>query len=90
MSILIIIQYSPSLIDVATLIQAKTPQAELTELFLDLKTDETPVVVKRIVEDIDAIVRVVRFPGWQKTNSGECEVQKSLRKALLKYKLHKD
>lgn len=66
------------------------PKAALTELFLELKTDHTPAVVERIVTDIDAIVRVVRFPGWQKTNSGEREVQKSLRKALLKYKLHKD
>ena len=40
--------------------------------------------------DIDAIVRVVRFPGWQDTTGGEREVQKSLRKALLKYKLHTD
>ena len=68
----------------------KTPQAALTELFLDMKTDQTPAVVERIVKDIDAIVRVVRFPGWQQTTQGEREVQKSLRKALLKYKLHKD
>lgn len=68
----------------------KTPQAALTELFLEIKTDQTPAVVERIVKDIDAIVRIVRFPGWQNTNSGEREVQKSLRKALLKYKLHKD
>lgn len=71
-------------------LQEKTPQAALTELFLELKTDQTPAVVERIVTDIDAIVRVVRFPGWQNTASGEREVQKSLRKALLKYKLHKD
>jgi type I restriction enzyme R subunit len=68
----------------------KTPKAALTELFLELKDDQTPAVVERIVEDIDAIVRIVRFPGWQKTSSGEREVQKSLRKALFKYKLHKD
>jgi type I restriction enzyme, R subunit len=68
----------------------KTPQAALTELFIELKTDQTPAVVERIVSDIDAIVRVVRFPGWQSTSSGEREVQKSLRTALLKYKLHKD
>ncbi len=71
-------------------VEEKTPQAALTELFLELKTEETPAVVERIVTDIDAIVRVVRFPGWQNTTSGEREVQKSLRKALLKYKLHKD
>lgn len=71
-------------------IQEKTPQAALSELFLELKTDKTPAVVERIVEDIDAIVRVVRFPGWQDSSQGEREVQKSLRKALLKYQLHKD
>ena len=71
-------------------LQEKSPQAALTELFLELKTDQTPAVVERIVADIDAIVRVVRFPGWQHSSSGEREVQKSLRKALLKYQLHKD
>ncbi len=71
-------------------IQNKSPQAALTELFLEIKTDQTPAVVERIVADIDAIVRVVRFPGWQTTTGGEREVQKSLRKALLKYKLHTD
>jgi type I restriction enzyme R subunit len=72
------------------LIEEKSPKAALTDLFLELKTDETPAVVERIVNDIDAIVRVVSFPGWQQTNTGEREVQKSLRKQLLKYKLHKD
>lgn len=71
-------------------VQEKSPKAALTDLFLELKTEETPAVVERIVNDIDSIVRIVRFPGWQTTSSGEREVQKSLRKALLKYKLHKD
>ncbi|PWQ99267.1 type I restriction endonuclease subunit R [Leucothrix pacifica] len=71
-------------------LQEKTPKSALTDLFLEMKTDQTPVVVERIVTDIDAIVRVVRFPGWQNSTAGEREVQKSLRKALLKYKLHKD
>ena len=71
-------------------IQNKSPKAALTELFLELKNDQTPAVVERIVTDIDSIVRMVRFPGWQTTTSGEREVQQSLRKALLKYKLHKD
>lgn len=70
--------------------QEKSPTAALTELFLELKTDQTPAVVERIVADIDAIVRVVSFLGWQKTIAGERAVQKSLRKALLKYQLHKD
>jgi len=45
-------------------------------------------MIERIVTDIDAIVRIVRFPGWQQTTGGEREVQKALRKTLLKYKLH--
>ena len=40
--------------------------------------------------DIDEIVRLVRFPGWQSTLAGEREVKKALRKALFKYKLHAD
>lgn len=76
--------------DLVQELQDKSPKAALTELFLELKNDQTPAVVERIVTDIDAIVRVVRFPGWQDTTGGEREVQKSLRKALLKYKLHTD
>jgi type I restriction enzyme R subunit len=76
--------------DLEAVLQEKSPKAALTELFLELKTDQTPAVVERIVADIDSIVRVVSFPGWQKTISGEREVQKSLRQALLKYQLHKD
>ena len=68
----------------------KTGMEALTELFLDLRTDDTPAVVGRIVADIDNIVKIVRFPGWQNTNAGEREVQKALRKTLLKYKLHKE
>ena len=40
--------------------------------------------------DIDSIVRVIRFQGWQSTQSGKREIQKSLRKTLLKYQLHTD
>lgn len=65
-------------------------KAALTELFMEIKTEDTPVIVERIVNDIDEIVRMVRFPGWQNTSAGEREVQKALRKTLLKYKLHKD
>ena len=71
-------------------VQEKTPKSALTELFLELKSDSTPAVVERIVNDIDAIVRAISFPGWQRSNQGEREVQQALRKSLLKYKLHKD
>ena len=76
--------------ELESLILEKTPKAALTELFVELKNDKTPAVVDRIVDDIDAIVRVVRFQGWQNTTTGSREIKKSLRKVLLKYKLHKD
>lgn len=63
-------------------------RAALTELFNDVKNQDTPVIVERVVGDIDEIVRHVRFPGWQQTSAGEREVKKALRKTLFKYKLH--
>jgi type I restriction enzyme R subunit len=47
-------------------------------------------MVERVVHEIDAIVRVVRFPGWQQTIKGKREVKQSLRTALQKYQLHKE
>jgi len=65
-------------------------KAALTELFQQVRTESTPVMVERVVADIDEIVRLVRFPGWQQTSAGEREVRSALRKSLLKYKLHQD
>ncbi len=65
-------------------------KAALTELFEQVRNEKTPVLVERIVTDIDGIVRLVRFPGWQQTSSGEREVRMALRKSLLKYQLHQD
>jgi len=64
--------------------------AALTELFNEIKSRHTHVIVERIVTDIDSIVRQVRFDGWQSTVQGEREVKQALRRALLKYKLHTD
>jgi type I restriction enzyme R subunit len=50
-------------------------KAALTELFESIKNEETPVLVERVVADIDEIVRQVRFPGWQQTSAGERDVQ---------------
>jgi type I restriction enzyme, R subunit len=65
-------------------------KAALTELFEQAKNGDTPIMVKRVVDDIDAIVRAVRFDGWQNTHAGEREVKIALRKTLFKYKLHQD
>jgi type I restriction enzyme R subunit len=65
-------------------------KAALTELFESTRTPDTPIIVERIVADIDSIVEQVRFPEWQETHAGEKVVKQALRKTLLKYKLHKD
>ncbi|PXF30035.1 DEAD/DEAH box helicase [Pokkaliibacter plantistimulans] len=65
-------------------------KAALTDLFNEVKTAETPIMVERVVADIDEIVRLVCFPGWQDTLAGEREIKKALRKSLFKYKLHAD
>ena len=65
-------------------------KAALTELFEEVRNSDTPVMVERIVGDINEIVRQVRFAGWQDTHAGEREVRKALRKTLFKYQLHQD
>lgn len=65
-------------------------KAALTELFNEVRTRHTSVLVERVVNDIDNIVRHVRFPGWQQTNAGDREVRQALRKTLMKYKLHQE
>jgi type I restriction enzyme R subunit len=65
-------------------------KAALTELFEEVRTADTPIIVERLVGKIDEIVRFVRFPGWQSTSAGEREVRKVLRKSLFDFKLHQD
>ncbi|HMM07278.1 MAG TPA: type I restriction endonuclease subunit R [Clostridiales bacterium] len=63
-------------------------KAALTELFAESRNENTPIIVERIVNDIDEIVRLVRFPDWQYTTAGERLVRKELRKILyVKYKI---
>jgi type I restriction enzyme R subunit len=65
-------------------------KAALTELFEEARNENTPIMVERVVGDIDEIVRYVRFDGWQETHAGEREVRMALWKTLFKYKLHQD
>jgi type I restriction enzyme R subunit len=65
-------------------------KAALTELFEEARNEDTPIIVERVVTDIDEIVRMVRFDGWQSTHAGEREVKMALRKTLFRYKLHQD
>jgi len=62
--------------------------AALTELFNGVRNRNTPVIVERIVADIDSIVKIVRFDGWQNTTAGKQEVKKALRSVVwIKYKI---
>jgi type I restriction enzyme R subunit len=78
------------LVEVAVVEREEQGMAALTELFNETRTANTPIMVERVVHEIDAIVRVVRFPGWQQTIKGKREVKQSLRSALQKYQLHKE
>jgi type I restriction enzyme, R subunit len=72
------------------LVKVDLGRAALTKLFDEAKNDKTHIMVERVVNDIDEIVRLVRFDGWQDTHAGEREVRLALRKTLFKYKLHQD
>lgn len=63
-------------------------KAALTELFDGVKNSKTPIIVERIVADIDDIVKIIRFEGWQGTTAGKQEVKKALRSVIwVKYKI---
>ena len=60
----------------------------LTELLNGIKNSSTPIIVERIVTDIDDIVKIIRFDGWQNTTGGRQEVKKALRSVVwVKYKI---
>lgn len=63
-------------------------KAALTELFNSVKNDKTPIAVSRIVDDIDGVVKIIKFDDWQSTNAGIREVKKALRSIIaIKYKI---
>jgi type I restriction enzyme, R subunit len=70
--------------------EQKKAKAALTELFEEIKTNKTPIMVERVVNDIDEIVKQVRFEDWQHTHAGERLVKQALRQALKKYQLHRE
>ncbi|MCE6993304.1 type I restriction endonuclease subunit R [Saccharothrix sp. S26] len=63
-------------------------KASLTELFESLKNDDTPIIVEKVVNEVDEVIRTVRFDGWQNTRDGDRQVQQALRKTLyIKFKI---
>lgn len=63
-------------------------KAALTELFETVRSESTPIIVEKVVEEIDNVVRQVRFDGWQSTSEGDREVRRQLRLILVvKFKI---
>ena len=96
------VQYLKELLDIAkdTVAEEKKelgkPRAKedekeaLTRIFENSDIRETSDTVKKIVHEIDDIVKKIRFEGWQFTISGERQIKQDVTRVLLKYKLHKD
>jgi type I site-specific deoxyribonuclease, HsdR family len=59
----------------------------LTQIFNEYAPKDTPIIVGRVVADIDAIVKEVRYDGWSATQKGDRIVRISIRKVLQKYHL---
>lgn len=62
-------------------------KAALTELFKSAKNASTPIIVERIVNEIDEIVKLVRFPGWKDTYQGRQDVSKALKSVFIKKRM---
>ena len=62
-------------------------KAALTELFNSVKNKSTPIIVERLVNEIDEIVKIVRFPGWKDTVQGRNDVIKALKSVFIKKRL---
>lgn len=57
-------------------------KAALTELFRGVKNANTPVIVERLVNEIDDVVRKIRFVDWQNTTRGKREIKRQLRSII--------
>lgn len=49
--------------------------------------DKDVIIVERMVNEIDEIVKIVRFPGWKDTPQGRNDVEKALRSVFVRKKL---
>ncbi|EMY34067.1 HsdR family type I site-specific deoxyribonuclease [Arthrobacter crystallopoietes BAB-32] len=59
----------------------------LTQIFREYKPDNTPVILEKVVRDIDAIVKEVRWDGWASMEHGDMEVRRAVLKVLRHYRL---
>jgi type I restriction enzyme R subunit len=59
----------------------------LTQIFEEYKPEGVPVIVGKVVDDIDAIVKEVRWDGWNNSKEGDKAVRIAIRKVLVRYGL---
>lgn len=59
----------------------------LTQIFEEYKPGGVPVIVGKVVADIDAIVKEVRWDGWNNSKEGDKAVRIAIRKVLVRYGL---
>ena len=62
----------------------------LTQIFREFAPPETPVLIERVVVEVDAIVREVTAgnAGWAATQKGDRAVRREVRNTLRTYGLH--
>ena len=68
----------------STLDKREQAKAALTELFESIRTEDTPIIVERVVADIDEnVVAIVRkFKDAFKSITAQREIKKKLRSIL--------
>jgi len=54
----------------------------LTQILQEYAPPGTPVIVERVVEEVDAIVKPIRGTRWQESQPGDREVRRQLRLVL--------
>jgi type I restriction enzyme R subunit len=59
----------------------------LTQIFEEYRPEGVPVIVGKVVTDIDAIVKEVRWDGWNNSKEGDKAVRIATRKVLVRYGL---
>lgn len=62
----------------------------LTQIFREYAPADSPKLVERVVEDIDFIVKEVRYDGWAGTTEGDRSVRREVRNVLRKHQMHRD
>jgi type I restriction enzyme, R subunit len=62
----------------------------LTQIFLEYSSPDMPVMIERVVTDVDAIVKEVTAgnSGWAATQRGDRVVRKEVRTTLKNYGLN--